>query len=68
MDGQVGFESQPLTDSVLVTIKPGERVFADETNLPTLACEIRQAAKAWLWYKRVTIGRSVASAPGDRLS
>ncbi|MCK1478314.1 hypothetical protein IVB27_26900 [Bradyrhizobium sp. 197] len=53
---------------MLVTIKPGERVFADETNLPTLACEIRQAAKAWLWYKRVTIGRSVASAPGDRLS
>ncbi|MCK1449377.1 hypothetical protein IVB36_00180 [Bradyrhizobium sp. 35] len=53
---------------MLETIKPGERVFADETNLPTLACEIRQAANAWLWPMRVTIGRSAASATGDRLS
>ena len=35
--GKVGFELQPLADYVLERIKQGERVFADETTLPTLA-------------------------------
>lgn len=35
--GKVGFELQPLADYVLERIKQGERLFADETTLPTLA-------------------------------
>ena len=35
--GKVGFELMPLADYVLERIKQGERVFADETSLPTLA-------------------------------
>src|SRR6478752_6590810 len=35
--GKVGFELQALADYVLERIKQGERVFADETTLPTLA-------------------------------
>src|SRR5215470_18828141 len=35
--GKIGFELQPLADYVLERIKQGERIFADETTLPTLA-------------------------------
>lgn len=35
--GKVGFELQPLADYVLERIRQAERVFADETSLPTLA-------------------------------
>lgn len=35
--GKVGFELQPLANYVLESIKQGERIFADETTLPTLA-------------------------------
>ena len=47
--GQVGFELQPLADYVLERIKQGERVFADETTLPTLAPGSGKTQKAWLW-------------------
>jgi transposase len=47
--GKVGFELQPLADYVLERIKQGERVFADETTLPTLAPGSGKAQKAWLW-------------------
>ena len=35
--GKLGFELEPLADYVLARIKQGERIFADETTLPTLA-------------------------------
>jgi transposase len=47
--GKVGFELQPLVDYVLERIKQGERVFADETTLPTLAPGTGKTQKAWLW-------------------
>ena len=47
--GKVGFELQPLADYVLERIKQGERVFADETTLPTLAPGTGKTQKAWLW-------------------
>ena len=47
--GKVGFELQPLADYVLERIKQGERIFADETTLPTLAPGSGKTLKAWLW-------------------
>ena len=47
--GKVGFELQPLAEYVLERIKQGERVFADETTLPTLAPGSGKAKRAWLW-------------------
>jgi len=47
--GKVGFELRPLADYVLERIKQGERVFADETTLPTLAPGTGKTQKAWLW-------------------
>jgi transposase len=47
--GKVGFELQPLADYVLEKIKQGERIFADETTLPTLAPGSGKTKKAWLW-------------------
>ena len=47
--GKVGFELQPLADYVLERIRQAERVFADETSLPTLAPGSGQVKKAWLW-------------------
>ncbi len=47
--GKVGFELQPLADYVLEKIKQGERIFADETTLPTLAPRSGKTQKAWLW-------------------
>jgi transposase len=47
--GHLGFELQMLADYVLERIKQGERVFADETTLPTLAPGSGKTMKAWLW-------------------
>jgi transposase len=47
--GKVGFELQPLADYVLEKVKQGERIFADETTLPTLAPGSGKTQKAWLW-------------------
>jgi transposase len=47
--GKIGFELQPLADYVLQRIKQGERIFADETTLPTLAPGSGKTLKAWLW-------------------
>ena len=35
--GRLGFELEPLAGYILALIKQGERIFADETTLPTLA-------------------------------
>lgn len=35
--GRIGYELHSLADHILKRIKEGERVFADETTLPTLA-------------------------------
>ncbi len=47
--GKVGFELQPLADYVLERIKQAERIFADETRLPTLAPGTGKTKTAWLW-------------------
>jgi transposase/predicted DNA-binding protein len=47
--GIVGFEFEPLADHVLSRIKQGERIFADETTLPTLSPGNGQTKTAWLW-------------------
>lgn len=47
--GKLGFELAPLADHVLAHIKQGERVFADETTLPTLAPGTGKVKNAWLW-------------------
>lgn len=47
--GKVGFELEPLADYALARIKQGERVFADETTLPTLAPGSGKAKTAYLW-------------------
>lgn len=54
--GDLGFELQMLADYILERVKEGERIFADETTLPTLAPGSGKTTKAWLW----------AYARGDR--
>ena len=47
--GHLGFELQICADYILERVKEGDRVFADETTLPTLAPGSGKATKAWLW-------------------
>ncbi len=47
--GRIGFHLEPLADQVLHHIRSGERIFADETTLPTLAPGAGKAKIAWLW-------------------
>lgn len=47
--GRVGFELEILARHVLAEVCKGERVFADETSLPTLAPGTGATKKAWLW-------------------
>ena len=47
--GRVGFELEPLAEAILGHIKQGERIFADETTLPTLAPGSGKVKTAWLW-------------------
>jgi transposase len=46
--GHLGFELQICADYILERVKEGERIFADETTLPTLAPGSGKATKAWL--------------------
>lgn len=47
--GKLGFELDILADYILAEIKKAERIFADETTLPTLAPGSGSARTAWLW-------------------
>ena len=47
--GRLGFELEILSEHVLTLIKKGERIFADETTLPTLAPGSGSAKTAYLW-------------------
>jgi transposase len=47
--GGVGFHVEPLADRVFDHIRAGERIFADETTLPTLDPGAGKAKIAWLW-------------------
>lgn len=47
--GHVGFHLAPLADRILELIKQGERVYADETTLPTLSPGSGKTKTAWLW-------------------
>ena len=45
----VGFHFEPLAAFVLARIREGERIFADETTLPTLDPGAGETKTAWLW-------------------
>lgn len=47
--GRVGFHLEPLADRILALIREGDRIFADETTLPTLAPGNGRTKTAWLW-------------------
>jgi transposase len=47
--GKLGFELDILAEYILNEIKKAERIFADETTLPTLAPGSGSAKTAWLW-------------------
>ena len=47
--GKLGFELEILADYLFDKIKKGERIFADETTLPTLAPGSGSTKTAWLW-------------------
>ncbi len=47
--GHLGYELKILADYILEKIKAGERVFADETTLPTLMPGAGKSMTAWLW-------------------
>jgi len=47
--GHVGFHLAPLADRILALIKEGERVYADETTLPTLSPGAGKTKTGWLW-------------------
>jgi transposase len=47
--GHVGFHLAPLAERILELIKQGERVYADETTLPTLSPGSGKTKTAWLW-------------------
>jgi len=47
--GRIGFHLEPLADRILHHIRSGERIFADETTLPTLVPGAGKAKIAWLW-------------------
>jgi transposase len=47
--GRVGFHLEPLADRILALIRDGDRIFADETTLPTLAPGNGRTKTAWLW-------------------
>ena len=47
--GRLGFELAPLTEHLMQKVLQGERIFADETTLPTLNPGAGKAKKAWLW-------------------
>ena len=49
MMGKLGFELDIVADYILAEIKKAERIFADETTLPTLAPGSGSAKTAWLW-------------------
>ena len=47
--GKVGFELEPLAGHVLMRIRQAERIFADETTLPTLSPGSGKVKQAYLW-------------------
>ena len=47
--GSVGFHFEPLAAHMLARIREGERIFADETTLPTLNPGAGKTKTAWLW-------------------
>jgi len=47
--GTVGFELIIISDYILEQIKKAERIFADETTLPTLTPGTGKARKCYLW-------------------
>jgi len=47
--GAVGFHLEPLAAHVLARIREAERIFADETTLPTLNPGAGKTKTSWLW-------------------
>jgi hypothetical protein len=68
--GKVGFELQPLANYVLESIKQGERIFADETTLPTPAHRAKRkraygARRSAIWRQRMVTDRFEDSRGGE---
>jgi transposase len=61
--GKLGFELDILADYILAEIKKAERIFADETTLPTLAPGSESARTAWLWAYARDDSRFGGSSP-----
>lgn len=47
--GKLGFELEILADCIFSEVKKAERIFADETTLPTLAPDAGSTKTAYLW-------------------
>jgi transposase len=47
--GRIGFELEPLAEAVFTQIRKADRIFADETTLPTLAPGSGSTKTAYLW-------------------
>jgi transposase len=47
--GWVGFELEPIADAILDPIEQDERIFAEETTLPTSAPGSGKVKTTWLW-------------------
>jgi transposase len=58
--GRIGFELEPLAEHLMRQVKQAERVFADETVLPTLAPGTGKTKTAYLWAYARTTGPSEA--------
>jgi len=58
MDGRGRFHFEPLAAFILARIREAERIFADETTLPTLDPGAGETKTAWLWaYARALLRR-----------
>ena len=60
--GAVGFELIIISDYIFDQIRKAQRVFADETTLPTLTPGDK-ARKCYLWPMPSIIDRSAVPAP-----
>ena len=72
--GRVGFELEPLAEHLMRRVRQAERIFADETVLPTLAPGTGKTKTAYLWaYARddrpfggeVSTGRGISPLVGS---
>lgn len=61
--GKLGFELEIVADYIFSEVKTAERVFADETTLPTLAPGSGSTKTAYLWHMPGLTERLAAAVP-----